>query len=238
MQKHLFIFISILAVLAMHSCRTPIIERYPEPAPYPDQVDNIGYDDPGQELFERKCAACHSLRNTRVGPTLECISDKRSDEWMASFIRNSRALIESGDADAVSVFQEFNEIPMPRFPNLSDYEMNLLLNYLREDCESVHIEREGDDYLSSFTVPEVFARKCATCHQLNKDSTAPKFKGILDRSPGEQWFANYVRQEDSLLRINDPYTLEIDNWNESFSFTHHFEDVTDEEMQELIDYTK
>jgi hypothetical protein len=39
-----------------------------------------------------------------MGPDLIGINQKRSEEWLISFIKSSQTMIKSGDADAVSFF--------------------------------------------------------------------------------------------------------------------------------------
>lgn len=85
----------------------------------------------GLELFDAKCIACHAIsERPKVGPGLANVTERKSDEWIAQFVRNSSELILSGDVDAVAIFNEYNQIPMPAY-ELSDNEMKSLLSYLR-----------------------------------------------------------------------------------------------------------
>ncbi len=60
------------------------------------------------------CKACHTIGGGKlVGPDLKGIADKRDEAWLISFIQNSQDMIQSGDEQAVKVFNEFNKIPMP-----------------------------------------------------------------------------------------------------------------------------
>ncbi len=70
----------------------------------------------GEQLFQSKCAACHSIGSGRlVGPDLKGVVERRSTSWLTQFINSSQSLIKSGDAKAVAVFDEFNGIVMPDF---------------------------------------------------------------------------------------------------------------------------
>ena len=90
----------------------------------------------GEALFKAKCAACHTATKARlVGPGLADIDDKRSDEWLISFVKSSQAMIKSGDADAVAVFNEYNKSVMPDQP-LSDAEVLAIIDFL-DSGESV-----------------------------------------------------------------------------------------------------
>ena len=52
----------------------------------------------GEQLFKQNCTACHSLGTSRlIGPGLEGVTEKYEKEWLFKWIRNSQALIQSGD---------------------------------------------------------------------------------------------------------------------------------------------
>lgn len=84
----------------------------------------------GKALFNSLCAACHKPYAKSIGPALNGISERRSAEWIKSWIRNSSALIASGDAAAVAIFEEYNKMPMPAFPQLTDAEIGDILAYV------------------------------------------------------------------------------------------------------------
>ncbi len=79
------------------------------------------------------CKACHTIGGGKlVGPDLKGINDKYDEAWLIKFIQNSAQLIESGDPQAIKVFEENNKIPMP--PNaLSDDQVRDLLLYIAND---------------------------------------------------------------------------------------------------------
>jgi len=84
----------------------------------------------GEEIFKKTCSACHTVgRGPLVGPDLAGVTDRRSEEWILQFVTASQAMINSGDADAVAIFEEFNKIPMPD-QALSSAEFQKLLEYL------------------------------------------------------------------------------------------------------------
>ncbi len=83
----------------------------------------------GKALFNTNCAACHRLDKPSTGPLLRGITEKRETEWLHLWITNSRKLIDSGDADAIAIFQEYNEVPMTAFPQLSKEDIDNILAY-------------------------------------------------------------------------------------------------------------
>ena len=58
----------------------------------------------GEAIYKQNCSACHKLGQRLMGPDLIGINQKRSEEWLISFIKSSQTMIKSGDADAVSFF--------------------------------------------------------------------------------------------------------------------------------------
>lgn len=84
----------------------------------------------GKALFAT-CSACHTIGGGRlIGPDLIDINKKHNEEWLIRFIRNSQAVIASGDEYAKNLFNEYNKIPMPSI-NLTDDQIKALLEYIK-----------------------------------------------------------------------------------------------------------
>ena len=83
----------------------------------------------GESLFKANCAACHKMDKKAVGPPLRGITDKLDRDWLHKWILNSQVLIKAGDADAVKIFEEYNKMPMPPFPALSETDIDNILAY-------------------------------------------------------------------------------------------------------------
>jgi cytochrome c2 len=84
----------------------------------------------GKSIFNANCRTCHRLDQNYVGPALRGVSDRHSIEWTSNFIRNSQALIASGDAEAVAIYNEYNQLAMPAHEFLSDDDVMNLLAYI------------------------------------------------------------------------------------------------------------
>src|SRR5690554_2606948 len=84
----------------------------------------------GKSLFNANCSACHKLDQKAIGPALRGVTDRREVQWAKDFIHNSQAVIQSGDPVAVALFEEFNKLPMPAMPFLSEDDLNNLLSYI------------------------------------------------------------------------------------------------------------
>lgn len=150
----------------------------------------------GAALFKAKCSACHKVDGTRmVGPGLAGVTEKRSQEWLINWIRDSQAFIASGDADAVAIFEEFNKSPMIPFTDLSDEDILAILNYIEEANAGGSNESNKDGGEEAEPAPMVeysaedlevgkllFTGKkrfenggpsCVTCHNVSNDEIIP-----------------------------------------------------------------
>jgi cytochrome c551/c552 len=84
----------------------------------------------GKSIFNSNCRTCHRLDQKNVGPALRGVTDRHSLDWNKRFIRNSQLLIASGDAEAVAIYNEFNQLVMPNHEFLSDEDLMNLLSYI------------------------------------------------------------------------------------------------------------
>ena len=83
----------------------------------------------GKKLFNANCAACHKLNKKAVGPALKGVTAKYEKEWLYSWIKNSSAMIKSGDDQAVAIWEEYNKSVMNNFPQLSNQDIDNILAY-------------------------------------------------------------------------------------------------------------
>lgn len=86
----------------------------------------------GKTLFTNNCAQCHSVTSEKVvGPGLQGIEGRApSKDWLHKWIRNSSAVIASGDAYANQVFNANGKVQMSSFPSLSDADIDGILAYV------------------------------------------------------------------------------------------------------------
>jgi cytochrome c2 len=83
----------------------------------------------GEALFKANCAACHKLYKRAVGPALHQVSGKYEKEWLYKWIKNSAALIATGDARANAIYEEYGKSKMNAFPALSNQDIDNILAY-------------------------------------------------------------------------------------------------------------
>ena len=87
----------------------------------------------GEELFKSKCAVCHKTTTQKVvGPGLAGMNDKHSAEWLITWVKDSKAMIDAGDPDAKAIYDEYKQVPMQAFPDLTDEEITSIFAYVDE----------------------------------------------------------------------------------------------------------
>jgi len=89
----------------------------------------------GKKLFKQNCAACHNLKRKMTGPNLYQVEARLAEDegldraWLYKWIKNSPAMIKSGDAYAVKIYNEYNGAAMTAFPTLSNTDIDNILAY-------------------------------------------------------------------------------------------------------------
>ncbi len=85
----------------------------------------------GKALFQANCASCHNPLKDVTGPALKGMDQRApSKEWLYKWVRNSSALVASGDKYAVELFNKWNKVPMTSFPNLTDADIDAIIEYV------------------------------------------------------------------------------------------------------------
>jgi mono/diheme cytochrome c family protein len=91
----------------------------------------------GEALFNANCKACHRVDQKLVGPALAGVQDRApSIDWIKKFIRNSSAVIASGDDYAVKLYNEYNKTQMTAFSSLKDEDIMNILAYIKHTAEN------------------------------------------------------------------------------------------------------
>lgn len=88
----------------------------------------------GKDLFKANCAQCHNrnMKDNLTGPALGGTRDRWAgrEELLYAWVRNSQAVIATGDPYAVSLYNQWNKVLMNPFPNLSDDDITSILDYV------------------------------------------------------------------------------------------------------------
>ena len=86
----------------------------------------------GEALFKANCTSCHAVKEKVIGPALKGISQRRSEDWLLKWVKNSSSLIKSGDEYAVKIFKDNNGVAMTSF-NLKDEEIKAIFSYIKSE---------------------------------------------------------------------------------------------------------
>jgi mono/diheme cytochrome c family protein len=97
----------------------------------------------GKTIFLSRCASCHNVNKLVVGPALAGVDQRRSMDWIVKFVQSSQALIQSGDKDAVALFAQFNNIPMPDHKDLSAEHVQNIVAYIKGEAKPVSEEEKA-----------------------------------------------------------------------------------------------
>lgn len=78
------------------------------------------------------CSACHSIGKGKiVGPDLNGVFERRTLEWIKSWLKNPGAMLETDDA-AKAMLKEYNGIMMPDL-KLTDDDIEALIHYIASE---------------------------------------------------------------------------------------------------------
>jgi mono/diheme cytochrome c family protein len=145
----------------------------------------------GRNLFQTNCAQCHSPTRMVTGPALTYIGQRRPKIWLYNFIRNNQKVLASGDCYSQYIFNAYNKTAMNLFPNLSDKDIDGILNYLQNQSLLV----------DSNSVPD-YKREFDSCRRYRQ------MAGILERNrkaliDSNGIRTNVIRRDDSGAIITD-----------------------------------
>lgn len=141
----------------------------------------------GEQLFKQNCSACHQMGRRLVGPDLTGVTERRSNEWIHSFIKSSQTMIKAGDPDAVAISEAFNGTIMPD-QALATGDIDLILEYIRsfsatpvaattdavivEDAPIEYTDADRETGQALFVGSTRFTNKgaaCISCHNVTND---------------------------------------------------------------------
>jgi cytochrome c2 len=85
----------------------------------------------GEHLFAKNCAMCHEFCKQMIGPSLASVTDRRPIPWLIAFIKNSPAVIRSGDEYAQYLYRQYDNKHMPEYDDqLTENQILNILSYI------------------------------------------------------------------------------------------------------------
>lgn len=203
---------------------------------------SLNAQDPGAKLFNKNCAACHTVGGGKlIGPDLSNIQNKNTEEWIIKFIQSSQNLINSGDSAAVAVFNQYNKIIMPD-QTLKLNEIKLIIDHITVNSldpnnpnqkspnqifnaamvTDLDIERgkkifEGTSKLTNSGPP------CISCHNINRPDIISGGRLAIDLTTTFSRLS--AAGVDGIIR-NPPFPSMISSFGEA--------PLTDQEAKDLL----
>lgn len=83
----------------------------------------------GEKMFNTYCSGCHNFRQNGIGPQLSGVTNNESAEWIFSFIKNPKAVIDANDKHALALYHQY-KTTMPSFTMLQDSDINNIITFL------------------------------------------------------------------------------------------------------------
>lgn len=87
----------------------------------------------GKTLFQTNCASCHHPLKDGTGPALQGVGNRvPSQEWLYKWVKNSGAVIASGDAYANKIYNDWGKTAMTAFQSLKNEEIDAIIQYVED----------------------------------------------------------------------------------------------------------
>jgi glucose/arabinose dehydrogenase/mono/diheme cytochrome c family protein len=83
----------------------------------------------GQTIFNQNCIACHAIDQDGIGPALGGVTAVASPDWLRKFIRDPKAMIDSGDERSLKLFNKYKTV-MPSFAYYTDDDIEGVMAFL------------------------------------------------------------------------------------------------------------
>jgi cytochrome oxidase Cu insertion factor (SCO1/SenC/PrrC family)/mono/diheme cytochrome c family protein len=113
--------------------------------PKPDPASNTGYalgNEPGQALFKRICAPCHTIGvGDRAGPDLRGVTERRDRGWLTSFITRPDKMLAQHDPTATALAEKYPGVRMPPL-SLSDTDAGDVISYLKDQTAKLEAAQD------------------------------------------------------------------------------------------------
>ncbi len=88
----------------------------------------------GQTLFDTNCKTCHRVHEKLIGPALADVYNRApSIDWIHKFIKNSSAVIASGDDYANKLYNDYGKTQMTSFSSFKDEDIMNMLAYIQAE---------------------------------------------------------------------------------------------------------
>jgi mono/diheme cytochrome c family protein len=153
---------------------------------------------------------------------------------LISWIKDSPALIKSGDKLANEVFKENNMLPMPPNAHLSDKDITDILAYTSGEktaVKEVSAAQEVDPGVERGK--QLFKTNCAACHKLEGKLIGPELLKIGDIREAD-WLKAWIKDNNALIASGDKLAKEVADSNPMMMTP--FAHLSDQDLDDLLKY--
>ena len=201
--------------------------------------------DNGKKIFNANCAACHKLDSKLIGPPLKGVTERREQDWLIAWIKDNAALRATGDADAIAIYEEYNNMPMVAYPQFSDQDIKDVLAYTDDkpvekvvggDAAFVTAASLGIDSLEVIKGKKTFNANCAACHKLDSKLIGPALAKVQDRR-SDEWLHSWIKDNAALRASGDAGAIAIFDEYGGSPMT-AFPQLSDADIDAILLYTK
>lgn len=120
---------------------------------------------PGQEVFETKCATCHTIgTGDGIGPDLKGVTGRREKAWLTKWIKDPTEMLKT-DPIAQELLKKFKNVPMTN-QNLSDKEIEDVLAYIKAESAKTPSKKPmvlAKD-IGGRSIKQFVSSECGGCH--------------------------------------------------------------------------
>jgi protein SCO1/2 len=96
---------------------------------------------PGQALFLKACASCHSIgRGNKIGPDLKDIAKRRDRDWLTRFLMAPDEMRDIKDPLTMEISKQYPGVKMPNL-SLEKNDVDDLLQYIETHSRSAKAEK-------------------------------------------------------------------------------------------------
>ncbi len=104
--------------------------QLPSQSMQPEATSSSAASVPGQALFLKLCSSCHTVgQGSRVGPDLKAVGQRRSHDWLVSYITTPARMRTDKDAIALELASRYPAVRMPDL-GLSRVDASDLIEFL------------------------------------------------------------------------------------------------------------
>jgi mono/diheme cytochrome c family protein len=95
------------------------------------QGETLQMYEKGKKIFGEKCSSCHNenMITNSTGSALGGITQRRTKEWLHSYIRSPQNMLSARDPQAIELYNKAGVL-MGGFPNLTDEQIDQILVYI------------------------------------------------------------------------------------------------------------